>query len=58
MLQVGIEIGWGPLASAITRILDGAREEHLFTTLGIKEDRIIVDAILCGLQEALHVTGP
>lgn len=50
VLQVSIENGWGPLVSAINRILDGSREESLFTTLDI-EDRIIVGAILRGLQD-------
>lgn len=57
VLQALDEHGQRPLADSIRRILDGDRDAYLLASLD-EDDRIVVDAILRGLQDPSTLPDP
>ena len=57
LLQSARDNGWTALSDAIERIADGSREIHALGQLD-DEDRVILDAILRGLQDPSTLPDP
>ena len=57
LLAAAVAHGWGALAGAIRRILDGERDPRLLAGLD-EEDRVIIEAILGGLQDPSTLPQP
>lgn len=56
-LKRSAENGWETLVAAITKVLNGSREESLLNSLD-DEDKIIVEAILKGIQDPSTLPNP
>lgn len=57
LLEAAHQNGWAGLVTAIRRVLNGARDHTVFIDLD-EEDRIILEAILRGLQDPASLPEP
>lgn len=57
LLQAASANGWSTLVTAIRRILSGARDSQVLSGLD-EEDRVIVEAMLRGLQDPTTLPDP
>lgn len=57
LLEAAQQNGWGALVAAIRRVLGGTRDNTILTGLD-EEDRVILEAILRGLQDPATLPDP